>query len=75
MFSSCTVSSASKEIELGNSDQEASLSPDKNIRIVLVHVEHGSVSLQLFPRSSGVICYDTLVLGEDHKISSRIGVS
>ena len=43
MFSGCTVSPVSKEIELGRSDQEASLSADKNTGIVL-----GSESLQLF---------------------------
>ena len=36
MFSGCTVSPGSKEIEFGSSDQEASSSTDKNTRIVLV---------------------------------------
>ena len=36
MFSDCTVPCDSKETELGSSDQEASPSAGKNIRIVLV---------------------------------------
>ena len=36
MFSGCTVSPDSKETELGSSDQEASPSAGKNIRVVLV---------------------------------------
>ena len=36
MFSGCTVLPDSKETELGSSDQEASRSAGKNIRIVLV---------------------------------------
>ena len=36
MFSGCTVPRDSKETELGSSDQEASPSAGKNIRIVLV---------------------------------------
>ena len=72
MFSGCTVPPNSKETELGSSDQEASLSTGKNIRIILVPcsrmvvamLAHGSASLQLFPvlwiflRSLDVICYN-----------------
>ena len=36
MFSSCTVPPDSKETKLGSSNQEASLSADKNIGIALV---------------------------------------
>ena len=36
MLSGCNVSSDSKETELGSSDQEASLSADKNAGVVLV---------------------------------------
>ena len=36
MFSGCTVLPGSKETELGNVDQETSLSADKNTRVVLV---------------------------------------
>ena len=49
MFSGCTLRPDSKETKLGSSNQEASLSAGKNIGIVLCHVVHGSVSLQLFP--------------------------
>ena len=36
MFSSCTLLPNSKKIELGSSDQKASLLADKNTRVVLV---------------------------------------
>ena len=36
MFSGCTVPPDSKEIKLGNTCQEASLSPGKNARVVLL---------------------------------------
>ena len=49
MFSGCTLRPDSKETKLGSSNQEASLSAGKNIGIVLCHVAHGSVYLQLFP--------------------------
>ena len=63
MPSGCTVPPDSKETELESSDQ-ASPSAGKNNGIVLRHVAHGKVSLQLFPvvwiflRSMGVICYN-----------------
>ena len=73
MFCGCTVLPDSKETQLGSSDQEDSPLAGKNTVVVLVSCAHGSVSLQLFlvvwifPRSSGVICYDRCVLFEGHK--------
>ena len=64
MFAGSTVLPDSKETKLGSSNQRTSRSGGKNTGIVLVHVVHGSVSLQLFLvmwiflRSQGVIFYN-----------------
>ena len=65
MFSGCTVPPDSKEIELGSSDQEASLSVGKKYRgSFSAMFARGSASLYLFPavwiflRSLGVIWYN-----------------
>ena len=65
--------SYSKETEFGSSNQEASPSPSKNTRIVVCHVAHGSVPLQLFLlvriflRFLGVICYNRWVLSKGYE--------
>ena len=47
VFSVCTVLLDSKEVKFGSSDQDASPSAGKITKVVLCHVVHESVSLQL----------------------------
>ena len=50
MFSGCSVLPVNKETNFGSSNQEDSLSADKNTMVVLGHVADGSVSVHLFLR-------------------------
>ena len=81
MLSDCTVLPYIKETKVGTSNKEASPSAGKNTGVVLVHVMHGSASLQLLlvygyfqgPWVSFVMTDDFSVRAT--KITSRIGVS
>ena len=78
MFSGSTVTSDSKETELGSSDQEASPSAGKNMGLVLVpclHMEvHPTTNFDGVDISQVPGCHLEVLL-EGHNFFSTIGVS